>query len=169
MAYYNKGKIAIPNVTGDIVITITAVPQAQENAFPSKFYDTDGVTLYDGKGYKSGFRFNSSNEEVSAPAGNSITGYLDITGYNKVTVSGAVLSETNGGNKYVFYDASHNLISGDGFSIVPNGVFAKDGSGDFEIPANTKYMRFCVNTSCCTGTPPALTVVLGWLNEDLPA
>ena len=161
MAYYNKGKIAIPNVTGNIVITITAVQQAQENAFPSKFYDTDGVTLYNGLGYKSGWRFNSQSVETAAPDGNSITGYLDITGYNKVTVSGAVLSETNGGNKYVFYDESHNLISGSGFSIVPNRVFAKNGTGDYEIPANTKYMRLCVNTSCCTGTPPALTVVLG--------
>lgn len=161
MANYNKGKIAIPNVTGNIVITITAVPQAQENAFPSKFYDTDGVTLYNGLGYKSSRRFNSAGDETSATSGNSITGYLDITGHNKVTVSGAILSETAGGHKYVFYDASHNLISSSGYGIAPNGVFAKDGTGDFEIPANTKYMRFCVNTSSCTGTPPALTVVLG--------
>ena len=160
MANYTKGKIAIPQVTGDIVITITAVPQAQENAFPSKFYDTDGVTLYNGLGYKTNYRFNSKNAETAATAGDSITGYLDITGHNKVTVSGAVLSETSGGSKYVFYDESHNLISGSGYGIAPNGVFAKDGTGDFTIPANTKYMRFCVNTSCATGTPPALTVVL---------
>ena len=161
MANYNKGKIAIPNVTGDIVITITAVQQAQENAFPSKFYDTDGVTLYDGKGYKSGWRFNSQSAEASGNSNDSITGYLDITGHNKVTVSGAVLSATAGGNKYVFYDASHNLISGSGYGIVPNGVFSKSGTGDFTIPENTKYIRFCVNTSSCTGNPPALTVVLG--------
>ena len=161
MANYNKGKIAIPNVTGNIVITITAVPQAQENSFPSKFYDTDGVTLYDGKGYKSGFRFNSQNVETAAASGDSITGYLDITGYNKVTVSGAVLSQTSGGHKCVFYDESHTVISGDLFGIVPNGVFSKNGTGDYTIPANTKYIRFCVNTSSCTGTPPALTVVLG--------
>ena len=161
MANYNKGKIAIPNVTGNIVITITAVQQAQENTFPSKFYDTDGVTLYNGSGYKSGYRFNSQSAEASGSAGDSITGYLDITGYNKVTVSGAVLSATSGGHKYVFYDASHNLISGSGYGIVPNGVFAKDGTGDYEIPTNTKYIRFCINTSCVTGNPPALTVVLG--------
>ena len=163
MANYTKGKIAIPQVTGDIVITITAVQQAQENVFPSKFYDTDGVTLYNGSGYKTSYRFNSSNVETSAPAGNSITGYLDITGHNKVTVSGAVLSETNGGNKCVFYDATHTAISGNewSFSITPNGVFAKDGTGDYTIPADAKYMRLCVNTSCCTGTPPALTIVLG--------
>ena len=161
MANYNKGKIAIPNVTGDIVITITAVQQAQENAFPSKFYDTDGVTLYNGKGYKSGFRFNSQNVETAATSGDSITGYLDITGHNKVTVSGAVLSQTSGGHKCVFYDASHTAISGDAFGVVPNGVFAKNGTGDYTIPENTKYIRFCVNTSCCTGNPPALTVVLG--------
>ena len=161
MANYNKGKIAIPNVTGDIVITITAVQQAQENVFPSKFYDTDGVTLYNGSGYKSGFRFNSKNEETAADSRDSITGYLDITGYNKVTVSGAVLSVTAGGHKCVFYDSNHTVISGDLFGIVPNGVFSKSGTGDYTIPENTKYIRFCVNTSCCTGTPPALTVVLG--------
>lgn len=161
MANYNKGKIAIPNVTGDIVITITAVQQAQENAFPSKFYDTDGVTLYDGKGYKSGFRFNSQGAETSAGSSDSITGYLDITGHNKVTVSGAVLSATSGGFKCVFYDSNHTLIDGDAFGVAPNGVFSKGGTGDFTIPENTKYIRFCVNTSCCTGTPPALTVVLG--------
>ena len=163
MAYYTKGKIAIPNVTGDIVITITAVQQAQENSFPSKFYDTDGVTLYNGSGYKSGWRFNSKNVETEALSGDSITGYLDITGYNKVTVSGAVLSETSGGNKCVFYDANHTAISGNewSFGITPNGVFSKNGSGDYEIPANTKYMRLCVNTSSCNGNPPALTVVLG--------
>ena len=161
MANYTKGKIAIPNVTGDIVITITAVQQAQENSFPSKFYDTDGVTLYNGLGYKSKMRFNSASAETSGASNDSITGYLDITGHNKVTVSGAVLSHTTGGHKYVFYDASHNLISGSGYGIAPNGVFAKDGTGDFEIPSNTKYIRFCVNTSCATGNPPALTVVLG--------
>lgn len=162
MANYTKGKIAIPQVTGDIVITITAVPQAQENAFPSKFYDTDGVTLYNGLGYKTNYRFNSSNVETSAASGDSITGYLDITGHNKVTVSGAVSSPT-GGNKCVFYDANHTAISGNNWSynIEPNGVFSKDGTGDFTIPADAKYMRLCVNTSCCTGTPPALTVVLG--------
>lgn len=160
MANYNKGKIAIPNVTGDIVITITAVQQAQENVFPSKFYDTDGTTLYNNLGYKSGFRFNSSGAETAASPNDSITGYLDITGHNKVTVSGATISET-GGYRYVFYDASHNLIDGDGFGVVPNGVFSKDGTGDFTIPSNTKYMRLYVNTSCVTGTPPALTVVLG--------
>ena len=161
MANYNKGKIAIPNVTGDIVITITAVQQAQENSFPSKFYDTDGVTLYDGKGYKSGFRFNSQGAETAAGSGDSITGYLDITGFNKVTVSGAVLSSTSGGHKCVFYDSNHNIIDGDAFGVAPNGVFSKSGTGDYTIPENTKYIRFCVNTSCASGNPPALTVVLG--------
>lgn len=161
MANYNKGKIAIPNVTGDIVITITAVQQAQENSFPSKFYDTDGVTLYNNSGYKSGFRFNSTDAETSATSGDSITGYLDITGHNKVTVSGAVLSQTSGGHKVVYYDASHTVIDGNAFGVVPNGVFAKSGTADYTIPENTKYIRFCVNTSCCTGNPPALKVVLG--------
>ena len=163
MANYNKGKIAIPNVTGNIVITITAVQQAQENAFPSKFFETDGVTLYNGLGYKSRMRFNSQSAETSGTSGDSITGYLDITGFNKVTVSGAVLSETSGGYKCVFYDSNHTAIGGNewSFGVAPNGVFSKNGTGDYTIPADAKYMRFCVNTSSCTGNPPALTVVLG--------
>ena len=53
------------------------------------------------------------------------------------------------------------MMGGDAYGVVPNGVFSKGGTGDYTIPENTKYIRFCVNTSCATGTPPVLTVVLG--------
>lgn len=163
MANYKKGKIAIPQVTGDIVITITAVPQAQENAFPSKFYETDGITLYNGLGYKTGYRFNSSRSETGGLSNDAITGYLDITGASKITVSGATNPQTTSGYWVLCYDANHNVITTfpTNGSIVPNGEFTHDAvNPDFSLPANAKYIRFMVNKGDCIGTPPALTVVL---------
>ena len=163
MANYTKGKIAIPNVTGNIVITITAVPQALENAFPSKFYETDGATLYNGLGYKTGYRFNSKRSEVGGQSNDAITGYLDITGASKITVSGATNPQTTGGYWTLCYDANHSVITTFPKTdrIVPNGEFTHDAvNPDFSLPANAKYIRFMVNKDNCTGTPPALTVVL---------
>lgn len=164
MANYTKGKIAIPNVTGDIIINITAVAQAQENSFPSKFFDTDGITLYNGLGYKTGYRFNSSRSEVGGLSNDAITGYLDITGASKITVSGATIPQTKSGYRVLCYDTNHNVITTfptDG-GIVPNGEFTHDAvDPNFSLPANAKYIRFMVNKDNCIGTPPALTVVLG--------
>ena len=163
MANYKKGKIAIPQVTGDIVITITAVPQALENAFPSKFYETDGITLYNGLGYKTGYRFNSKRSEVGGMSNDAITGYLDITGASKITVSGATNPQTTSGYWVLCYDANHSVITTfpTNGSIVPNGEFTHDAvNPNFSLPANAKYIRFMVNKDNCIGTPPALTVVL---------
>lgn len=163
MANYTKGKIAIPNVTGNIVINITAVAQAQENSFPSKFYETDGITLYNGLGYKTGYRFNSKRSETGGLSNDAITGYLDITGASKITVSGATSPQTTSGYWVLCYDANHNVITTfpTNGSIVPNGEFTHDAvNPDFSLPANAKYIRFTVNKDNCIGTPPALTVIL---------
>lgn len=157
----SRGKIVIPNVTGDISITINAVRKPQENAFPSKFFETDGVTVYNGTGYKTGYRFNSALSEVTITEQSStVTGYLSIAAFQKVKVTGATAASYSGGFRVVYYDASHTAISGarEGASTLPNGEFSRSATGDDLIPANAAYMRLCVNVSNCTGTPPALTV-----------
>lgn len=165
MANYTKGKIAIPNVTGDVIINITAVAQARENSFPSKFFDTDGITLYNGLGYKTGWRFRSTREEAAGTSGDSITGYLDISGFLKVIVSGATRGEAATGLVALCYDSNHDVIT----SFPPSSSTTDTSSGTYtfdnidpkyKLPANTRYIRFWVNTANCTGTPPALTVVL---------
>ena len=65
--FYNKGKIAIPHVTGDININITAVPTAMPytNLVPTSI-NSDG-SIFNGTGYKDGYRLNSSGtEEVNS-------------------------------------------------------------------------------------------------------
>lgn len=73
--YYKNGTIAIPKVTGNLEITITAV----ETALPYTNLITsskDGWTsdIYNGLGYKVGYRYSSSMGEsaVPVPAGGTL-------------------------------------------------------------------------------------------------
>ena len=134
--FYKDGIIAIPNVTGDLVITVTAVKQAQENMFPAHFFDTDGTTVFgNGKGYENGYRIGS-NWIVKAGTGRSVTGYLDVSGYTKMIVSGATVGSANGGYPIVWLDSSRTAIGHEGAyetTSVPDGTW--------DIPSGANYVR----------------------------
>lgn len=78
MANYSKGKIAIPRVTGNIVINIEAVQSAPTytNLVPTSI-NSDG-SIFNGTGYKDGYRLNSSGTET-AQAGSSVTGFIPFS------------------------------------------------------------------------------------------
>lgn len=62
--YYSGGVIAIPNVTGDVEITVTAVPTApQYTNLLSTLIDNNGNVL-DGVGYRAGKRWGSSSTTI---------------------------------------------------------------------------------------------------------
>lgn len=134
--YYKDGVIAIPNVTGDLVITVTAVKQVQENMFPAHFFNTDGTTIFgNGKGYENGHRI-SSDLSVKAGTGRSVTGYLDVSGYTKMVVSGSTVGSATGGYPIVWLDSSRTAIGHDGAyetTSVPNGTW--------DIPSGANYVR----------------------------
>ena len=65
-AYYSNGKIAIPNVTGDIVITATAVPTA---GYTNLADPTNGE-------WKDGYRITSSG--ISAQSGKTVSNPVDV-------------------------------------------------------------------------------------------
>ena len=75
---YADGHISIPSVTGDIVITATAVKSGYTNQIPLST-DADGNPYNNGLGYKTGTRLNSSSNEV-AISGMCCTGYIPLTG-----------------------------------------------------------------------------------------
>ena len=135
--FYKDGVIAIPNVTGDLVITVTAVKQAQENMFPAHFFDTDGTTVFgNGKGYENGYRFGSDGGVRDGATGRSITGYLDVSGYTKMVVSGSTVGSMQGGYPVVWYDSSRAVLSKGGAyetTSVPNGTW--------DIPSGANYVR----------------------------
>ena len=100
--YYSGGTINIPSVTGNIVITATAVETAKENL----------LTMNDGKINK---RFNATNTE-SAANGYFITDYFDfhsgiriVKGY--LNAQGTASSNHYGNCRIGFYDANKNFIT----------------------------------------------------------
>lgn len=160
-AYYSDGKITIPNVTGDVVITITAVESATEpdpiNQIPIST-DADG-NVYNSAGYKVGYRIKSNGSEVEL-AGCVITGFIpakvgDVVRANKVGALSA-----NGG--MYFYDSSHSMLGryvayyqnsdgilgeGDGTSIgkslvytIPSTQYDGTSSSNVDI-AQTAFIR----------------------------
>lgn len=135
--FYKDGVIAIPNVTGDLVITVTAVKQAQENMFPAHFFDTDGTTVFgNGKGYENGYRFGSDGGVRDGATGRSITGYLDVSGYTKMVVSGSTVGSRQGGYPVVWYDSSRAVLSLGG-AYEPTSV----PDGTWDIPSGANYVR----------------------------
>lgn len=75
---YSDGHISITQVTGDVVITATAVKTGYTNQIPLST-DADGNPYNNGLGYKTGTRLNSSANEV-AISGMCCTGYIPLTG-----------------------------------------------------------------------------------------
>lgn len=135
--YYKDGVIAIPNVTGDLVITVTAVKQAQENMFPAHFFDTDGTTIFgDGKGYENGYRFGSDGGVRDGATMRSITGYLNVSGCTKMVVSGAPAGAAQGGFPVVWYDSSRNVLSKSG-----DYTATSSPNGTWHIPSGANYVR----------------------------
>lgn len=135
--YYKDGVIAIPNVTGDLVITVTAVKQAQENMFPAHFFDIDGTTIFgDGKGYENGYRFGSDGGVRDGATMRSITGYLSVSGCTKMVVSGAPAGAAQGGFPVVWYDSSRNVLSKSG-----DYTATSSPNGTWHIPSGANYVR----------------------------
>lgn len=75
---YADGHISISQVTGDVVITATAVKTGYTNQIPLST-DANGNPYNNGLGYKTGTRLNSSSNEV-AINGMCCTGYIPLTG-----------------------------------------------------------------------------------------
>ena len=75
---YADGHISIAQVTGDIVITATAIKSGYTNQIPLST-DADGKPYNNGLGYKTGTRINSSANEV-AINGMCCTGFIPLTG-----------------------------------------------------------------------------------------
>lgn len=137
MANYSKGKIAIPNVTGNIVINITAVQSAPSytNQIPiSK--DTSG-NVYNGVGYKTGYRLNSSGVET-ASANHDVTGFIPFTIGDTIRTKGFNATGTSEGIQ--FYNSSFVSLGGyKGFNIKDEAAY-NVSTGSFEwTPPSTIY------------------------------
>lgn len=170
MANFSKGKIAIPSVTGNIVINIQAVQSAPSytNLVPSSI-NADG-TIYNTTGYKNGYRLNSSGSE-SAQAGSACTGFIPFSIGDVLRIGGeGVLwnhEDTTITTAIWGYDSNFNalattvgaILNGYGKITKTNGVYSYrlgdnteviSGSGNYTkiTSSNVAYIRV---SAVCSG------------------
>ena len=122
--FYKDGVIAIPNVTGDLEITVTAVKSAPSytNQIPIST-DTDG-SIYNGIGYKLDTRLPTSGVPAAA-SGYLTTGFIpfavgDTIRCNKFVETSAYQSNA----KVIFYNSDKTTIGGQsGARIIVDGNY----------------------------------------------
>ncbi len=97
---YQNGVIHIEQVTGALIITATAVTQYTNQIL----YGTDtigGTALYNGTGYKQGYRWTSSNTEdngeISGIPNKFAVGYIKVEPGDVVHLYGDIWKGTSGG------------------------------------------------------------------------
>lgn len=109
--FYKDGVIAIPNVTGDLEITVTAVKSAPSytNQIPIST-DTDG-SIYNSIGYMLNMRL-PSNGVPSAADGCLVTGFIPFSVGDTIRVNKFCAVASQGSNtKVYFYKADHTKIA----------------------------------------------------------
>ena len=139
---YTRAKISIPNVTGNIVITATAVASAKENLFLKDSPDT----------YTPKYRIKSTGEiVVSAAAINAcVTNKININA-SSYSITTDAENQSDRENGYacvvVFYTSDDTVIptrllyNSAGWTWSNNYLNATLT----EIPSNAAYMRFVLN------------------------
>lgn len=99
---------AVVKITsGDTVLW--TLPVSYTNQVPISI-DTDG-SVYNGTGYKNGYRLSSSGAEKAADVYCSVTGYIPATGGDVIRIGGVSwYVDNNAANYLCAYDSSFNYI-----------------------------------------------------------
>lgn len=117
---YSNGTISISAVTGDVVIT--AVATGFTNQIPISI-DSSG-SIYNGVGYKAGYRISTSSGNESAASGMTVTGFIPVPSGATIRIKGIDLS--SGNSTMAWYGTDFKFASG----AYCNGAFeAADANG----------------------------------------
>lgn len=141
---YNEstGVITIASVTGDISITaIASIPPAYTNLVPTSI-DENG-NIYNGIGYKDGYRINSSGAEAEY-SHMSVTGFIPYTHGHTIRLGGTNIAFNEYGCMMYFYKSDKSTISGADYNKVGNTTFGtwdttEDNTAFAFTPAATKF------------------------------
>lgn len=110
--FYKDGIIAIPNVTGNLEIAVTAVKSAPSyiNQIPLST-DSSGAIYNGGLGYKNGFRLSSSGGE-KANASSFVTGFIPVKAGDVIRFSGAYIAGEDSILNSYMYNADRTQVTG---------------------------------------------------------
>lgn len=166
--YYSNGKIAIPNVTGNITITATAV----SSAGPTNILDEYGY--FNNTRYSLGT--TNTNKRVAAD-GNCATGLIPINKGDTVRLKGFTFTGTP---VTVFFDSTQTYLTGinkvhegestttsyTGTTVIGNLSISNDSIYTYTYTdnADTNIAYIGISGACADGANAFAT-----LNEDLPA
>ena len=139
---YTRAKISIPNVTGNIVITATAVASAKENLFLKDSTDT----------YKPKYRINSSGQIVtsSSSINSCVTNKISINS-SSYSITTDAENQSDRDSRYacmvVFYTSDDTVIPSRLLYNSSGWTWSSDylSATLTAIPSNAAYMRFVLN------------------------
>lgn len=111
--FYNDGVITIPNVTGDLDITVTAIKSAMlyTNLIPTSVAP-DG-SIYNDIGYKNNTRLRTNGIDEAVYTNHFATGFIPVSTEDTLYVKGCTWD--NNYTKWVVYDATMTTHGHDAF------------------------------------------------------
>ena len=131
---YSDGGISIASVTGDIVITAGATKiVSYTNQVPIST-DADG-NVYNGTGYKDGYRINSSGAEAEL-SGFTATGFIPFTKGQTIRIGGEGITYAEYGCLLMFYDDNKKYLVNTGIDY--NNV-GKETYGTWTTEENSVF------------------------------
>lgn len=156
--YYSGGKIAIPRVIGDLVITISAVESgaAASNILTDNF-KVGGVSQV-AVGYTNGKRLSTSTGVEKDNAGSCVTGFIPCNAGSVIRIRPLTAPSDAGvgGTAVVFYDSekamntASYILTTSASSNFAQCTWEQESSNVYKVtfysdfPAARKYIRFTI-------------------------
>ena len=155
--YYSGGKIAIPKVTGDIIITISAV----ENGVVTPNILTDsfkaGGVSYSAIGYRNGKRLSTATGELKDNTNSCVTGFIPMIPGSTVRIKPYVApASADGSTGMVVYSSDKtflnatNIITSTSANHFANCTYEQESTDIYKITFNSNlpttyaYVRFTI-------------------------
>jgi protein-tyrosine phosphatase len=142
---YADGTINIASVTGNVVITAVAEVAARYTNQITKSIDTDGKPYNGGKGWKTGYRLNSSGVETNDDY-YEVTGFMEATAGDVIYFKNIDSTDTSSNTRIFFYTSefvkNNTPIQGqDAINLFTAGQYTVSS-----LYADCKYFRISANS-----------------------
>lgn len=160
---YSNGAVTISEVTGNIIITANVIGNEVEepdepivsytNQIPVSI-DTDG-SIYNGKGYKDGYRLNSSGTETEL-TGTAVTGFIPVKGLDVIRFKNIAMTTADSSGNYIqCYDSTFTQVAGcksnaiaDWDFLFANQTFDENGNLTSFCLESSSYNYAYIRVSC---------------------
>lgn len=169
--FYKDGIISIPEVTGDIVITATAVAQAPTYTNQVPISTDSSGTIYNGTGYRDGYVLNGSGVEEEL-GHKSVTGFIPIKKGDTIRIKGVYNNDVTSCRMCAYNSSKAFETARNGQIFATTGVYSLSGDvmtytpNEYFISDTTRYFRFSCDTGAHTGQEDGSKLIIT-INEPI--